>query len=136
MARREELKKRQEAALAEAAKRDDDAKKEQDDRDAAIAAYGSKLKDWAEEAGGTKKNVRILLSTLHTVLWDETRWEPVPMAKLIDPKRVRVFYLKACTIVHPDKQKGMDNVHKYVATQAFHYLESAYRVLEETELGA
>ncbi|KAF1600798.1 UNVERIFIED_CONTAM: Cyclin-G-associated kinase, partial [Eudyptes pachyrhynchus] len=40
-----------------------------------------KLLDWIE---GKERNIRALLSTLHTVLWDgESRWTPVSMADLV-----------------------------------------------------
>ncbi|XP_071388970.1 cyclin-G-associated kinase isoform X2 [Centroberyx affinis] len=39
--------------------------------------------DWIE---GKERNIRALLSTLHTVLWEgETRWKPVGMADLVTP---------------------------------------------------
>lgn len=34
--------------------------------------------------GGLKKDIRGLLSTLHTVLWQGAKWEEVPISKLID----------------------------------------------------
>lgn len=57
--------------------------------------------DWIE---GKERNIRALLSTLHTVLWEgETRWRPVNMADLVTPDQVKKFYRKAVLVVHPDK---------------------------------
>ncbi|TSO98500.1 Cyclin-G-associated kinase [Bagarius yarrelli] len=57
--------------------------------------------DWIE---GKERNIRALLSTLHTVLWEgETRWKPLNMADLLTPDQVKKFYRKAALIVHPDK---------------------------------
>ena len=57
--------------------------------------------DWIE---GKERNIRALLSTLHTVLWEgETRWRPVGMADLVTPDHVKKYYRKAVLIVHPDK---------------------------------
>lgn len=60
--------------------------------------------DWIE---GKERNIRALLSTLHTVLWEgETRWKPVGMADLVTPDQVKKYYRKAVLVVHPDKATG------------------------------
>lgn len=57
--------------------------------------------DWIE---GKERNIRALLSTMHTVLWEgETRWKPVGMADLVTPEQVKKVYRKAVLVVHPDK---------------------------------
>ncbi|XP_063459697.1 cyclin-G-associated kinase isoform X16 [Pan paniscus] len=63
-----------------------------------------KLLDWIE---GKERNIRALLSTLHTVLWDgESRWTPVGMADLVAPEQVKKHYRRAVLAVHPDKAAG------------------------------
>ncbi|XP_062963648.1 cyclin-G-associated kinase isoform X2 [Cynocephalus volans] len=63
-----------------------------------------KLLDWVE---GKERNIRALLSTLHTVLWDgESRWTPVGMADLVTPSQVKKQYRRAVLAVHPDKATG------------------------------
>lgn len=60
--------------------------------------------DWIE---GKERNIRALLSTMHTVLWEgETRWKPVGMADLVTPEQVKKVYRKAVLVVHPDKVRG------------------------------
>ncbi|KAF7657151.1 hypothetical protein LDENG_00031230 [Lucifuga dentata] len=60
-----------------------------------------KILDWIE---GKERNIRALLSTMHTVLWEgETRWKPVGMADLVTPEQVKKVYRKAVLAVHPDK---------------------------------
>ncbi|XP_030647468.1 cyclin-G-associated kinase isoform X2 [Chanos chanos] len=60
--------------------------------------------EWIE---GKERNIRALLSTLHTVLWEgETRWRPVSMADLVTPDQVKRVYRKAVLVVHPDKATG------------------------------
>uniref|UniRef100_A0A8C9QB17 J domain-containing protein n=1 Tax=Spermophilus dauricus TaxID=99837 RepID=A0A8C9QB17_SPEDA len=62
------------------------------------------LLDWIE---GKERNIRALLSTLHTVLWDgESRWTPVSMADLVTPAQVKKQYRRAVLVVHPDKATG------------------------------
>ena len=64
----------------------------------------SQILDWIE---GKEHNIRALLSTMHTVLWEgETRWRPVGMADLVTPEQVKKVYRKAVLVVHPDKVRG------------------------------
>ncbi|XP_029474372.1 putative tyrosine-protein phosphatase auxilin isoform X2 [Rhinatrema bivittatum] len=63
-----------------------------------------KILDWIE---GKERNIRALLSTMHTVLWSgETKWKPVGMADLVTPEQVKRVYRKAVLVVHPDKATG------------------------------
>lgn len=65
------------------------------------APHLPQLLDWTE---GKERNIRALLSTLHTVLWDgESRWTPVGMADLVTPEQVKKQYRRAVLVVHPDK---------------------------------
>lgn len=63
--------------------------------------FVTQILDWIE---GKERNIRALLSTMHTVLWEgETRWKPVGMADLVTPEQVKKVYRKAVLVVHPDK---------------------------------
>lgn len=137
MARRNDLKKLQEERVAEAGEREAAMMSEQDEKAALKHLYDPKIREWGDETIGTqKRNVRALIANLQNVLWEGAKWEPVPMAKLIDPKRIRIYYLKAVTVVHPDKHNTIPDVgHRYVATQIFHYLEQAWREFLEKEMG-
>ncbi|OWK05485.1 DNAJC6 [Cervus elaphus hippelaphus] len=60
-----------------------------------------KILEWIE---GKERNIRALLSTMHTVLWaGETKWKPVGMADLVTPEQVKKVYRRAVLVVHPDK---------------------------------
>lgn len=64
----------------------------------------TQILDWIE---GKERNIRALLSTMHTVLWEgETRWKPVGMADLVTPEQVKKVYRKAVLVVHPDKVRA------------------------------
>uniref|UniRef100_A0A8C4NBY7 Cyclin G associated kinase n=1 Tax=Eptatretus burgeri TaxID=7764 RepID=A0A8C4NBY7_EPTBU len=64
-----------------------------------------KILEWVE---GKERNIRALLSTMHTVLWEgETRWRPVGMADLVTPEQVKRAYRRAVLVVHPDKATGL-----------------------------
>lgn len=52
---------------------------------------------------GKKSNIRALLCSLHTVLWDDAKWHKCEMHQLISAADVKKAYRKACLAVHPDK---------------------------------
>ena len=59
------------------------------------------VKEWIE---GKERNIRALLSSLHTVLWEgEERWKEPGMHQLVTPEQVKKSYRKAVLSVHPDK---------------------------------
>uniref|UniRef100_A0A7N6BS62 Cyclin-G-associated kinase n=1 Tax=Anabas testudineus TaxID=64144 RepID=A0A7N6BS62_ANATE len=82
--------------------------------------------DWIE---GKERNIRALLSTLHTVLWEgETRWKPVGMADLVTPDQVKKYYRKAALVVHPDKATGQP--YEQYAKMIFMELNDAWSEFE------
>ncbi|XP_038056283.1 cyclin-G-associated kinase-like isoform X2 [Patiria miniata] len=51
-----------------------------------------KIMEWTQ---GKERNIRTLISSLHSVLWDgETRWKPVGMHQLVTPNEVRCLGLR------------------------------------------
>lgn len=52
---------------------------------------------------GKKCNIRALLCSLHTVVWENCRWTRCDMGALIGPGDVKKAYRKACLAIHPDK---------------------------------
>uniref|UniRef100_A0A3P8QHH4 Cyclin-G-associated kinase n=1 Tax=Astatotilapia calliptera TaxID=8154 RepID=A0A3P8QHH4_ASTCA len=82
--------------------------------------------DWIE---GKERNIRALLSTLHTVLWEgETRWKPVGMADLVSADQVKKYYRKAVLVVHPDKATGQP--YEQYAKMIFMELNDAWSEFE------
>lgn len=81
-------------------------------------------------------NIRSLLSTMHTVLWDGSGWVVPGMTDLIEPARVRKQYMKANLVVHPDKvnQKGGTTEQLVIADIVFDVLKGAWARFEATEL--
>uniref|UniRef100_A0A915J0S7 J domain-containing protein n=1 Tax=Romanomermis culicivorax TaxID=13658 RepID=A0A915J0S7_ROMCU len=64
----------------------------------------TKIRDWTE---GKQRNVRALLCSLHTVIWEgNDKWEECTMAQLLTPAQVKKYYRKACLAIHPDKLTG------------------------------
>uniref|UniRef100_A0A669B2R6 Cyclin-G-associated kinase n=1 Tax=Oreochromis niloticus TaxID=8128 RepID=A0A669B2R6_ORENI len=82
--------------------------------------------DWIE---GKERNIRALLSTLHTVLWEgEMRWKPVGMADLVSADQVKKYYRKAVLVVHPDKATGQP--YEQYAKMIFMELNDAWSEFE------
>lgn len=59
------------------------------------------MMEWTK---GKERNIRALLCSLHTVLWeDEHRWKQCGMHDLVTADQVKKVYRKAVLSVHPDK---------------------------------
>ncbi|NWU88969.1 GAK kinase, partial [Upupa epops] len=85
-----------------------------------------KILEWIE---GKERNIRALISTLHTVLWEgETKWKPVTMAELVTPEQVKKYYRKAVLVVHPDKATGQP--YEQYAKMIFMELNDAWSEFE------
>lgn len=54
---------------------------------------------------GKEKNLRALLTTLDTVLWPSVQWKGATVNELLEPRKVKICYMKAIAKVHPDKVK-------------------------------
>lgn len=65
-----------------------------------------KVMEWKE---GKKNNIRALLCSMHTILWEGAKWNKCEMHQLVSAADVKKAYRKACLAVHPDKQVGTDN---------------------------
>lgn len=84
-----------------------------------------KILDWTE---GKKANIRALLCSMHTILWEDCRWVPCNMSQLVTPADVKKNYRKACLAVHPDKQMGTPN--ETMAKMIFMELNNAWSDFE------
>ncbi|XP_072214935.1 cyclin-G-associated kinase [Excalfactoria chinensis] len=85
-----------------------------------------KILEWIE---GKERNIRALVSTLHTVLWEgENKWKPVSMADLVTPEQVKKYYRKAVLVVHPDKATGQP--YEQYAKMIFMELSDAWSEFE------
>jgi hypothetical protein len=92
----------------------------------------SKLDAW-EYKGGVRKDIRALLSTLHSILWEGNRWKQVGLHDLLDAKKVKLAYRKSLLAVHPDKiNKDAPAEHKVIAARAFMALNEMWQRFEAT----
>lgn len=88
----------------------------------------ARIREWAD---GKERNIRALICSLHTVLWEgESRWKPCEMHQLLQPNDVKRFYKKACLAVHPDKLTGTPQ--EDLARAIFIELNAAWTLFEES----
>ncbi|DAZ95669.1 TPA: hypothetical protein N0F65_002466 [Lagenidium giganteum] len=117
---REELRQREEATRQLAAQ-----------KESLNTTLGPKLKAWAEDNGRTK-NIRTLLSTMHQVMWEDSKWAEVNMGKLIQPNDVKKHYRKAMIVVHPDKSGGRNAEQLLIAERVFAAVNTAWEEFIKT----
>ncbi|KAF8080265.1 hypothetical protein N665_0961s0013 [Sinapis alba] len=85
---------------------------------------------------GKETNIRLLLSTLHHVLWSNSNWQAIPLAYLRDRSQVKKAYQKARLCLHPDKLQqrgGTSPLQKSVASRVFSILQEAWAVYVTNE---
>ncbi|KAB7505493.1 Cyclin-G-associated kinase [Armadillidium nasatum] len=84
-----------------------------------------KILEWTE---GKEKNIRALLCSLSSVLWEGAKWNDIGMHQLVHHNDVKKMYRKACLTVHPDKLTGTE--HESLAKMIFMELNDAYSDFE------
>ena len=114
------------ARLKAIADREAAAKRAEEARHAAQQALGAKLNAWRLDSNGQLNNIRVLLCTLDSVLWEGAKWKAVKMGELINDKKVHIKYLRACAVVHPDKNTGVPFERQYIAERVFEALNEAH----------
>lgn len=71
------------------------------------------ISKWSRKHDGSYKDIRVLLSSLHQVLWENAQWEPIEFSKLMsDIELVKKVYRKALVLCHPDKHHKESEKHK------------------------
>lgn len=68
--------------------------------------YRLQVLDWTE---GKKGNIRALLCSMHTILWEGAKWH-CEMHQMVTAADVKKAYRKACLAVHPDKVSYVNTV--------------------------
>ena len=135
MARRIAQKKREEELVATYNKAEEDKGKAANLQFELSKQLRPKIEEWEKEKNtGKVKDIRALLSTMHTLFWDGIGLDPIPISKLLQPRAVRLQYLKACRVLHPDRHSpDWTPEQKFIATQVFHAIETGYSELKEKE---
>ena len=82
-----------------------------------------------EWAHGKERNLRALLCSLHSVIWEGSRWAKCGMHQLVTHADLKKMYRQACLAVHPDKQMGSDN--ENISKLIFTELNKAWTKFQE-----
>merc|ERR1712203_76548 len=81
---------------------------------------------WAKTPDGQAyKDIKVLLSTLHTVVWPGCSWKELGLSQLMSAGSVKKQYYKAILIFHPDKQKEAGAEQQVRADRIFQALNEA-----------
>ncbi|XP_050368796.1 auxilin-like protein 1 [Argentina anserina] len=99
--------------------------KQHSDKDMELELLDEDVRLWS---AGKESNIRMLLSTLHQILWPNSGWYATPLTSLIESSQVKKAYQKARLCLHPDKlqQRSATPAQKYVAEKAFCILQDAW----------
>ena len=95
VARRDAMRAEQDAAKREIQEREARKLEEEAGFERLRQTHGAALSAWSEEYG-KKKDVRALLAGLERVLWEGSGWKPIGLGDLLEPKKVKLAYRKAC----------------------------------------
>eukprot|EP01034_Spumella_vulgaris_P021981 gene21981-28068_t len=119
-------------ALANKRTLDASAAKEADEVEQARLKHDKNLLAWATDKN-VKRNIRTLLSTMHTVLWPDNKWKPIGLGDVLEPKGIKLQYRKAMLVVHPDRCSHLDAETTFIAKRVFEAINEAYDVFLEKE---
>lgn len=89
-----------------------------------------KLSQWEKQANQQLKHVRILLSTLHTIIWNNSNWKALHLNELNDYNSIKKAHRKAILTVHPDKLHNAPDDTKRVAQHLFATLNTAFQAFD------
>ena len=92
----------------------------------ARAKHDRNLTSW-QTVNKEKRNVRTLLTTMHTVLWPGNKWKAIGLGDVIEPKQVKLQYRKAMLVVHPDKLSSESAEIQFIAKRIFEGINEAYQ---------
>lgn len=104
--------------------------KEKEEWAEAYKKYDHKIKIW--KGMPVLHSVKILLCTLHDVLWEGSSWKRMGMHELGDPNSVKKAYRRAILITHPDRVNKSPTDQKFLANRIFGALNEAWKVFEAT----
>lgn len=80
---------------------------------------------------GKESNLRALIASLDSVLWDRLGWSKVNMSELLTAAQVKSKYVKAISKVHPDKiPKDASIVEQMIAKSVFATLNEAWIAMQ------
>ncbi|KAK3359859.1 hypothetical protein B0T25DRAFT_534053 [Lasiosphaeria hispida] len=76
------------------------AEKEGDEKFALVDKVDARIAAWRD---GKRENLRALLGSLDSVLWEGSGWKKVGLHELVMANKVKIIYMRAIAKTHPDK---------------------------------
>eukprot|EP00444_Apocalathium_aciculiferum_P034561 CAMPEP_0183485302 /NCGR_PEP_ID=MMETSP0370-20130417/179358_1 /TAXON_ID=268820 /ORGANISM="Peridinium aciculiferum, Strain PAER-2" /LENGTH=478 /DNA_ID=CAMNT_0025678605 /DNA_START=113 /DNA_END=1550 /DNA_ORIENTATION=+ len=94
---------------------------------------GTQLDEWAKTPDGQSfKDIKVLISTMHTALWPDSGWKELSLSELLEgPAAVKKWYRKAILVVHPDKQTEAPPDQQVRADRIFQALNEAFKISDD-----
>ncbi|KAF4497254.1 UBA domain containing protein 7 [Fusarium agapanthi] len=87
-------------AVARLREANEAAAKEDDEKFVLSEKVDAKVSAWRD---GKRDNIRALLASLDSVLWENSGWKKVGLHELVMNNKVKISYMKAIAKTHPDK---------------------------------
>eukprot|EP00551_Chaetoceros_affinis_P012388 CAMPEP_0203673674 /NCGR_PEP_ID=MMETSP0090-20130426/13541_1 /ASSEMBLY_ACC=CAM_ASM_001088 /TAXON_ID=426623 /ORGANISM="Chaetoceros affinis, Strain CCMP159" /LENGTH=519 /DNA_ID=CAMNT_0050539379 /DNA_START=167 /DNA_END=1726 /DNA_ORIENTATION=- len=119
-----EMKTAQEDAVNRIRAAEESKKQKEAEEDIVRQKLEPKIKAWSEEHG-KKKQLRALLASLHTILWEGAKWKQVNLGDLLDDRKCKLAFHKASRVVHPDKTMHLSAEERFLAKRVFDALSQA-----------
>ncbi|CDU85166.1 DnaJ protein, putative [Plasmodium yoelii] len=83
---------------------------------------------WSKNSDESYKDIKVMLSTLDDVLWENSDWKRVSVSDLIsNPSAVKKAYKSAILLCHPDKHRGKPIERVLRAELIFQALNNAFK---------
>jgi len=86
------------------------------------------LNDWAKTPDGQSyKEIRTLLSTMHTVMWQGAGWKELSLSELVADSSIKKNYRKAILLAHPDRHQSASSEQQVRADRIFNALNESFK---------
>jgi hypothetical protein len=84
---------------------------------------------WSLTPDGKLKDIRVLLSTMDSVMWPDSGWEPVQLSELMmSESSVKKIYRRAILLTHPDKQQTESVERQTRADRIFNAINESFKL--------
>ncbi len=92
----------------------------------------SKLQTWELNPNGTRRNLRNLIASLHTILWVDSGWKTLSLIQLMDITQIKKAYRQILIIAHPDKLTQNPPEHQVIGARIFDVITTSFKQYQET----
>lgn len=90
------------------------------------------LDNWEYGIGQKRKPIKVLLTTMHTVLPAAMNFAPIKMADLSTPAQVKKTFRKVMLVIHPDKIDPNNAELVVTAERVFNAIQVEFKAFEDS----